>query len=105
MVHFDRLKPCARRADQEKLEQQPVPVQTDPQDTSRLDDEEENWIDVSTQEDNAEREQPAPLDEEQGEGDPQRDQQEQQQVEQLQLLQRSARSRRKPDRCGNNIYD
>ena len=73
VVHFDRLKPCARRADQEELEQQPVPVQTDPQGTHRLDDEEENWIQVSTQEDNAEQEQPAPLDEEQGEGDPQRD--------------------------------
>ena len=74
VVHFDRLKPCARRADQEELEQQPVPVQTDPQGTHRLDDQEENWIEVSTQENNAEQEQPAPLDEERGEGDPQRDQ-------------------------------
>ena len=105
VVHFDRLKPCARGGTYEQGTTAPrdaaVFSEAEESDVSDAEESEDDNLEIVPQEDNLEPERQ----EEQHEVEPQEDQQEQPPVEPLPLLRQSKRLRSRPDRFGTNIFD
>ena len=105
VVHFDRLKPCARGGTYEQGTTAPrdaaVFSEAEESDVSDAEETEDDNLEIAPQEDNLEPERQ----EEQHEVEPRNDQQEQPPVEPLPLLRQSKRLRSRPDRFGTNIFD
>ncbi|KAL5491405.1 hypothetical protein EMCRGX_G016687 [Ephydatia muelleri] len=105
VVHFDRLKPCARGGTYEQGTTAPrdaaVFSEAEESDVSDAEETEDDNLEIAPQEDNLEPERQ----EEQHEVEPRDDQQEQPPVEPLPLLRQSKRLRSLPDRFGTNIFD
>ena len=105
VVHFDRLKPCARGGTYEQGTTAPrdaaVFSEAEESDVSDAEETEDDNLEIAPQEDNLEPERQ----EEQHEVEPRDDQQEQPPVEPLPLLRQSKRLRSRPDRFGTNIFD
>ena len=105
VVHFDRLKPCARGGTYEQETTAPrdaaVFSEAEESDVSDAEETEDDNLEIAPQEDNLEPERQ----EEQHEVEPRDDQQEQPPVEPLPLIRQSKRLRSRPDRFGTNIFD